>query len=74
MSYTVVAKEKFATRNSIGTGADQAIVHGLGTTPNLVDIIPIVTGAVISNRYADTTNIHVTITSGKAFKWIAAVI
>ena len=69
----------YVTENSgtsTGTGAEQTIPHGLATglTPNLVTVIPTVTGATVSGVWADATNIYCTVTSGKAFKWSASVV
>ena len=56
--------------SSTGTGAPQTIPHGLGDTP-LANITPTATGTTVTGLYTDATNIYVTVTMGKTFKWKA---
>lgn len=59
--------------SSKGTGASQTIAHGLVTTPKKISIVPTVSGANVTGLYANSTNIYVTVTSGKTFNWSAEV-
>jgi hypothetical protein len=59
--------------SSTGTGALQTIPHGLLATPSNVTITPKASGTTVSERYADATNIYVTVTSGKDYNWFAEV-
>lgn len=56
-----------------GTGSEETIAHGLGAVPNLVSVVGEETGGAASNVWADTTNVYVTYTSGKAYRIYAAL-
>lgn len=58
--------------SSTGSGWSQTIAHGLVSTPVRVSFIPTASGATVSAWYADSTNIHVTVTKDKAFNWAAS--
>lgn len=58
---------------STGTGSEQTIAHDLSATPSRVSVVPTETGATVSAVWADATNLHATVTSGKAYAWSAEV-
>jgi len=62
-----------ATGTSTGTGSEQTIAHGLRAAPTRVSVTPTETGATVSAVWADATNLHATVTSGKAYVWSAEV-
>lgn len=67
-----VAVRKSGT--STGTGADQQISHGFDAVPSgrfSLALIPIDSGTVFSNLSVEDTHFHVTVTSGKAWAWVA---
>lgn len=74
VAWKEILKGAISTGTSEGTGADQTIAHGLGASPNLVSIVPTASGTSVTGLYVDSTNIHVTVTSGKAYGWVAAVL
>jgi len=74
VAWKEILKGAISAGTSEGTGADQSIAHGLGASPNLVSIVPTASGTSVTALYVDSTNIHVTVTSGKAFCWMAAVL
>jgi predicted RecA/RadA family phage recombinase len=67
----------FLSAEQTGTGASQNIAHGLGVVPELIvvyptDTAPATTGAYTMTEGAHTsTNVVVTVTSGKKFKVFA---
>ncbi len=75
VTWKEILKGAISTGSSTGTSSQQSIAHGLGTTPNLVSIVPTASGAdTVSLDYADSTYIYVTVTSGKTYNWLAAKI
>jgi hypothetical protein len=56
---------------SEGTGADQEISHGFAAAPKRLELIPLVADAVFSSLTVQDTHFHVTVTSGKAWAWVA---
>jgi len=76
VTWKEIVKGAVSTGSSTGTGGQQTIAHGLGAKPNLVSVTPDVTDASASVKGLgkDNTNIYVTVTSGKAFDWVAMVI
>lgn len=59
---------------STGTGSQQTIAHGLGTTPTFVFISTIEDAAnAYQSAAADATNIYITAVSGKDYAWAAYV-
>jgi hypothetical protein len=60
---------------SEGTGSSQQITHGFAGIPKRIELIPLVADAVFSSFVAPTagseTHFHVTVTSGKAWAWVA---
>ena len=61
--------------NSTGTGAQQTIAHGLASTPNYVCLSEYNTGGALAyeSAPADATNIYVTATLNKTYRWSAEV-
>jgi len=57
-----------------GNGAEQTIAHGLSAQPNMVSVVPDVTGATVSGVWADATNIYCTVTNLKAYHWSAKIV
>jgi hypothetical protein len=74
VAWKEILKGAFSTGTSEGTGSNQQISHGLGASPNIVSIVPTESGATVSGLYVDSTNINVTVTSGKDFGWFAGVV
>lgn len=73
MVYVPMSYITEASGSSTGTGSEQTIAHGLVAAPSKVVIVPTVTGATVSDMWADATNIYCTVTNGKAFNWSAEV-
>lgn len=67
----------FVSSEQTGTGSAQNIAHGLSRPPSLVfiaptDTAPATTGAfTVTEGAHDSTNVVVTVTSGKKFKVLA---
>ncbi len=67
----------FVSTEQTGTGAAQNIAHGLGVVPSKVFVAPTDTSPVTVGAYTVTegahtsTNVVVTVTSGKKFKVLA---
>jgi hypothetical protein len=67
----------FVSTEQTGTGAPQNIAHGFGVQPSLVLIVPTDTAPATVGQYTategahDTTNVVVTVTSGKKYKVLA---
>lgn len=73
-SKVTFAKAKvFISTTQTGTGSSQNVAHGLGTTPTLVLIVPVVTAGAVSIVYGShtSTNVVTTVTSGDTFKVMA---
>jgi hypothetical protein len=74
----LVSKMKvFKSAELTGTGSSQNIAHVLGVTPSLVIIYPTDTNAVTIGAYVvsegshDSTNLVVTVTTGKKYRVVA---
>lgn len=67
----------FKSSEQTGTGSSQNIAHGLGVTPSLVLVYPTDTSPATAGVYVLTegthtsTNVVVTVTTGKKFKVVA---
>lgn len=78
-SVTVAKMSVFKSTEQTGTGASQNIAHGLGVTPALVIVYPTDTSPATTGSYVVTegshtsTNVVVTVTSGKKFKVVAFI-
>ena len=72
--YNLMPVTAYGKGTSTGTGAGQTIAHGLGGVPNLVSIVPTASNAAVTGLYADSTNIYLTVTNGKAYGWVAAIV
>lgn len=76
---TIAKLSVFKSTEQTGTGSAQNIAHGLGVAPGLVIIVPSDTSVAIAGVYVVTegthtsTNVVVTVTSGKKFFAIAIV-
>ena len=76
-SVTVAKMKVFKSAEQTGTGATQNIAHGFGVTPGLVMVYPTDTSVATEGVYAasegthTTTNVVVTVTSGKKFVVVA---
>jgi hypothetical protein len=76
---TVAKMSVFKSSEQTGTGSAQNIAHGLGVTPGLVIVYPTDTSPATEGVYAMTegthtsTNVVVTVTTGKKFKVVAFV-
>lgn len=77
---TLVYTDEFVKRQSnifTGTGSDQIIEHGFGTTWThlKITLVPLETGTVFSSYVAPTTgsldHFHITITNGKSWAAVA---
>ena len=74
---TVAKMKVFKSAEQTGTGATQNIAHGLGVAPGLVMVYPTDTSVstagvyVVSEGAHTTTNVVVTVTSGKKFVVVA---
>jgi formylmethanofuran:tetrahydromethanopterin formyltransferase len=60
----------FVAKQQAGTGASQNIAHGLGAVPAVVLAIPTDGGTVVYGTHT-STNVVVTVTSGKKFDVVA---
>lgn len=67
-------KGQIKTGTSQGTGSSQTIAHGLTGTPNFVSVVPTATGTAVTNLYADSTNVYLTVTNGKDYGYVFMVI
>jgi hypothetical protein len=56
---------------SSGTGGDQEVGHGFAAAPKRLELIPLETGVIFSGRTIQAVHFHVTVTSGKAWAWVA---
>lgn len=78
-SVTVAKMRVFKSTEQTGTGSAQNIAHGLGATPGLVIVYPTDTNAATTGNYVVTegshtsTNVVVTVTSGKKYRVVAFV-
>lgn len=78
-SVTVAKMSVFKSTEQTGTGSAQNIAHGLGVTPGLVIVYPTDTNVATTGQYVVTegshtsTNVVVTVTSGKKFRVVAFV-
>jgi hypothetical protein len=78
-SVTVAKMSVFKSSEQTGTGSAQNVAHGLGVAPGLVMVYPTDTSPATAGAYAMTegshtsTNVVVTVTSGKKFKVVAFV-
>lgn len=76
---TVAKMNVFKSAEQTGTGSSQNVAHGLGVVPGLVMIMPTDLTPATAGSYAvtegthTTTNVVVTVTTGKKFKVIAFV-
>jgi hypothetical protein len=67
----------FKSTEQTGTSSNQNIAHGLGVTPGLVMVFPTDTNVTTTGDYIvtegthTTTNVVVTVTTGKKFKVVA---
>lgn len=67
----------FVSTEQTGTGSSQNVAHGLGVTPSAVLIVPTDTSEATTGAYTavegshGSTNVVVTVTSGKKFKVLA---
>lgn len=74
---TVAKMSVFKSTEQTGTGSAQNVAHGLGVTPGLVMVFPTDTGVATAGVYVvtegthTTTNVVVTVTTGKKFKVVA---
>lgn len=71
---SIAAASIFKSTEQTGTGSEQDIAHGLGSTPTLVFIIPTEfggDGADYAEGTHDATNCKATVTSGAKFKIVA---
>jgi hypothetical protein len=73
------ASKQFVSTEQTGTGSSQDVAHGLGAVPAAVLIVPTDTSPSTVGTYTategahDSTNVKVTVTSGKKFKvWAMA--
>lgn len=70
----------FQSSEQTGTGSAQNIAHGLGRTPTLVIVYPTDTAPATTGAYTLTegthtsTNVVVTVTSGKKYRVVAFVL
>ena len=78
-SVTVAKMSVFKSSEQTGTGSAQNVAHGLGVAPGLVMVYPTDTSPATAGEYAmvegshTSTNVVVTVTSGKKFKVVAFV-
>lgn len=76
-TYHAPVYSAYAEGSSTGTGSQQTIAHGLGGTPSRVRVYPTgdPAGTTITwgSPSADGTNIYVTVTNAKAYKWKAEI-
>lgn len=76
-SITVAKMKTFKSTEQTGTGSAQNIAHGLGSTPSLVIVYPTDTSVATAGVYVVTegshtsTNVVVTVTSGKKYRVVA---
>jgi hypothetical protein len=76
-SVTVAKMNVFKSTEQTGTGSAQNIAHGLGTTPSLVLVYPTDTNVATTGAYVITegshtsTNVVVTVTTGKKYRVVA---
>jgi len=74
---TFAKAKAFASAEQTGSGAAQSIAHGLGVTPTAVLIVPTDTAPATVGAYTavegthTSTNVVVTVTSGKKYKVLA---
>lgn len=74
---TVAKMSVFKSTEQTGTSSAQNIAHGLGVTPGLVMVFPTDTNVATTGDYIvtegthTTTNVVVTVTTGKKFKVVA---
>jgi len=74
---TAAALGVFVSSEQTGTGSAQNVAHGLGVTPSKVFVAPTDTAPATTGAYTVTegthtsTNVVVTVTSGKKFKVLA---
>ena len=73
VTWKEIIKGSLSTGSSTGIGAVQIIAHGLGAVPDGFWIAPTASGASCTTPYVDATNLYVTVTSGKAFKWACII-
>lgn len=69
-----ILKGQIKTGTSTGTGSSQTIAHGLTGTPNFVSVVPTATGTAVTNLYADSTNVYLTVTNGKDYGYVFMVV
>ena len=67
-------KGQIKTGTGTGNGASQTIAHGLTGTPNFVSVVPTATGTAVTNLYADSTNVYLTVTNGKGYGYVIMVV
>lgn len=76
-SVTKAKAKVFVSTEQTGTGSAQSVAHGLGAVPSLVLIVPTdLTPATVGQYSAvegthTTTNVVVTVTTGKKYKVMA---
>jgi hypothetical protein len=74
---TVTKMKTFKSSEQTGSGSAQNIAHGLAVTPSLVIVYPTDTNVSTTGDYVVTegthtsTNVVVTVTSGKKYKVVA---
>jgi predicted RecA/RadA family phage recombinase len=73
----LAAPRFFLSTEQTGTGASQNVAHGLGVVPEIIVVYPTDTAPATTGAYTmvegthTTTNVVVTVTSGKKFKVFA---
>lgn len=72
-SITVTKMKVFKSSDLTGTGAAQNVAHGLGVVPGLVMVYPADSGDnyVATEGTHTSTNVVVTVTTGKKFRVVA---
>jgi hypothetical protein len=76
-SITVTKMKVFKSAELTGNGSEQNVAHGLGVVPGLVMVYPVDTSSAVEGVYVSSegthtsTNVVVTVTSGKKYKVVA---
>ena len=76
-SVTVAKMKVFKSSEQTGNGSAQNVAHGLGVTPGLVIVYPTDTSPATVGAYVmaegshSSTNVVVTVTTGKKYKVVA---